>query len=199
MAIPIHTSRLILRDFYPEDWLEVHRYAGDPEVVKFMNWGPNSEADTKAFIAQAIAQSLERPRRCYHLAVALKATGQVIGGATLRMLDLEPDAGELGYTLHPQAWGQGFATELARALIEYGFTELQLRRIWATCRPDNIASFKVLRKLGLHFEEYLQHEKIIRGHWVDSLLCGLSQEAWSQNSINELERLAEPPANSPDR
>lgn len=181
MIFQIDTPRLILRDFCAADWEDVHSYAQDPEVVKYMNWGPNSESDTQEFIALAMAQSQEQPRRSYHLAVVSRATGKVIGGATLRMLDAEPDSGELGYTFHPQAWGQGFGTELARALIAFGFTELRLRRIWATCRPDNLGSFRILKKAGLHFEEYIQNEKRVRGQLVDTLLCGMSREEWLQH------------------
>ena len=178
MTFLIETPRLVLREFCPDDWPAVHDYAADMEVVRHMNWGPNSEADTQAFIAQAIALSQQHPRRTYHLAVTLRQTGKVIGGATLRMLDSEPDSGELGYTLHRSAWGQGFGTELARAFIAFGFNELRLRRIWATCRPENVGSYRILKKAGMHFEEYLENEKLVRGHLVDSFLCAMSREEW---------------------
>ena len=178
MNFSIETPRLVLRDFREADWEAVHAYAADAQVVRHMNWGPNSEADTKAFIAKAIALSQAQPRRSYQLAVVVKDTGLVIGGAVLRMLDRDPLSGEVGYTLNPLAWGNGYATELARALVRFGFQDLGLRRIWATCRPENSASYQVLRKVGLTFEEYLQNQKLVRGQWVDAFLCGLSRETW---------------------
>ena len=178
MNFSLKTPRLILRDFAEADWTAVHAYASDLEVVRHMNWGPNTEADTQAFIKEAIALAERQPRRTYHLAVVNRQTGQVIGGATLRMLDSDPLSGELGYTLHPMAWGQGFATELAEVLIDFGFRNLGLRRIWATCRPENVASYRILKKVGLSFEEYLQNEKVVRGQLVDSFLCGLNRETW---------------------
>jgi RimJ/RimL family protein N-acetyltransferase len=178
MNFSIETPRLLLRDFQEADWTAVHAYAANPEVTRHMNWGPNTEADTRAFVAQAIALGQRQPRRTYHLAVVAKETGALVGGATLRMLDSDPLSGELGYTLHPAAWGKGYATELARAVITFGFKDLNLRRIWATCRPENLASYRILRKVGLAFEEYLQNERQVRGHWVDCFLCGLSREAW---------------------
>ena len=183
MSFKIETPRLILRDFLESDWAAVHAYAADAQVVRHMNWGPNTEAETKAFIALAITLSQAQPRRSYHLAVVVKETGQVIGGATLRMLDAEPLSGELGYTLNPLFWGHGYATELALGLVQHGFLELGLHRIWATCRPENISSYRILMKVGLTFEEYLQNEKLVRGQWVDSFLCGLSREAWLQSQI----------------
>ena len=178
MVFSIETPRLILRDFCEADWVDVHAYASDMEVARFMNWGPNSEAETQAFIAQAIALGEQRPRRTYHLAVVVRETGKVMGGATLRMLESEPDSGELGYTFHRLAWGQGYGTELATAIVAFGFKELGLRRIWATCRPENIGSYRILKKAGMHFEEYLENEKLVRGHLVDSFLCAMSREEW---------------------
>lgn len=178
MQCSIETPRLLLRDFTAADWTAVHAYAADPDVVRHMNWGPNTEADTQAFLAQAIALGQRQPRRTYHLAVVIKETGAVVGGATLRMLEADPLSGELGYTLNPTVWGQGYATEVATAILDFGFRTLNLRRIWATCRPDNHASYRILRKVGLAFEEYLQNERQVRGQWVDSFLCGISREAW---------------------
>jgi RimJ/RimL family protein N-acetyltransferase len=180
MDCTLTTERLILRNFCAADWTAVHAYAQDPDVVKHMNWGPNTEAETQDFIRMAMDQARAVPRRSYHLAVVARDTGRVIGGATLRMLDEEPLSGELGYTLHPAASGQGYATELSRALIDYGFLTLGLKRIWATCRPDNLSSFRILTKVGLRFEEYIQNEKVVRGQLVDSLLCGLDRREWEQ-------------------
>lgn len=182
MSFTLTTPRLILRDFRESDWIAVHSYASNPKVVEHMNWGPNTEADTQAFVKKAMHLALAKPRLTYHVAVVNRDTDQVIGGATLRMVPGDPHSGELGYTLHPQAWGQGFATELAKAFIQYGFMELQLQRIWATCRPENIGSFRILMKTGMRFQEYLQNERLVRGHLVDSLLCTLSREDWLRAS-----------------
>jgi RimJ/RimL family protein N-acetyltransferase len=183
MECTLTTERLILRNFCEADWTAVHAYAQDPEVVRHMNWGPNTEAETQAFIRTAMELARAVPRRSYHLAVVSRDTGRVIGGATLRMLDEEPLSGELGYTLHPSAWGLGYATELARALIDFGFLTLGLKRIWATCRPENLGSFRILTKVGLRFEEYLPNEKVVRGKLVDTLLCGLDREEWLRSQV----------------
>ena len=58
MTFSIETPRLLLRDFVPADWTAVHTYASDPEVVRFMNWGPNSVDDSQAFVARAIALAM---------------------------------------------------------------------------------------------------------------------------------------------
>jgi len=179
MSFAIETDRLLLREFAEDDWHDVHAYAADPEVVKFMDWGPNTEEDTKAFIALAMDLQHQTPRRSYELAVVFKATGRLIGGASLRVQAGDPRTAELGYTFHPGAWGRGLATEAAKALVQFGFQRLGVQRVFATCRPENTASYRVLRKAGLHFEEYLQNVKIVRGQLVDAFLCGLAREEWA--------------------
>jgi RimJ/RimL family protein N-acetyltransferase len=76
----IRTKRLILRDFEEADWEAVHSYGSDLEVVRYMDWGPNTEEDTKKFIQQTIASQKEQPRRIYTLAIVLKPKNKLIGG-----------------------------------------------------------------------------------------------------------------------
>ena len=67
----IQTARLVLRDFEEADWEAVHSYGSDLEVVRYMDWGPNTEEETKKFIQRAIAHQKEQPRRIYTLAIVL--------------------------------------------------------------------------------------------------------------------------------
>jgi RimJ/RimL family protein N-acetyltransferase len=96
------------------------------------------------------------------------------------MGDDDPHSAELGYTLHRLAWGHGLGTELARALIEFGFMQLPVRRVWAKCRPENIGSYRVMKKAGMRFEEYLQNDRTTRGQLVDSFLCGITRQDWQR-------------------
>ncbi|GEM_PF-1705850 len=142
MLLPIETNRLTLRDYREEDWFQVHAYARDPEVLRFMDWGPNSEADTRAFIARILASEHPQPRRVFELAVIFKAT------------------------------------ELTRALIEFSFLHLPVRRVWAKCRPENAGFSRVAKKAGLSFEEYLQNDRTAKGEVVDSIRCGITRQGW---------------------
>lgn len=178
MELPIETERLILRDFQSEDWVHVQAYARDPHVVRYLDWGPNSEEETQAFIARAMADAGREDRRKFDLAVVFKPTGALVGGCSLRLEEQDPQAAALGYVLHRLAWGQGLGTELARALLQAGFQQLGLRRVWAKCRPDNVGSYRVMKKVGLRFEEYILNDSLVRGQPVDSFLCGITQEEW---------------------
>ena len=182
MVLPLETPRLLLREFRPEDWVAVHAFARDPEVVRFLDWGPHSEADSQAYIARVMAQAAQIPRRDYEWAVLFKGSGALIGGAGLRLGPADPHSAELSCTLHRLAWGQGLGTELARLMLAFGFGQMEARRVWATCRPENIASHRVMQKAGLRFEEYLQNDRTVRGRQVDSFLCVLTRREWEAAS-----------------
>lgn len=169
---PVHieTSRLILRELVDDDFERAHGWAVDPEVSRYMEWGPNGDAETRAFLARAAAGNAARPRRAYELGIVLRETGVLIGACGVRAERPGAHAGHFGYTLARAHWGRGYATEAGRALLALGFEQLGLHRLWATCRPGNVASVRVLEKLGLRREGHLRHTTRIRGEWQDSLL-----------------------------
>lgn len=164
------SDRLVLREFVETDEKAVHSYASDPMVTQFMDWGPNSIEDTRAFLREAVTQVETLPRRLFDLAVVDIESQALIGGAALSVTNVEHHRGEIGYVLHPDFWSNGLATEAARMLLRFGFGELQLRRISATCHPDNSASSRVLEKAGLAFEGRMRSHLFVRGVWRDSLL-----------------------------
>ena len=75
---PIETQRLLLREFQEDDWQAVHEYGADPEVVRYMSWGPNTKEETKDFIARQLASQIEEPRRHHGFAIALEASNELI-------------------------------------------------------------------------------------------------------------------------
>ncbi|MBX9690401.1 MAG: GNAT family N-acetyltransferase, partial [Candidatus Obscuribacterales bacterium] len=81
----LETPRLKLRDFVKSDWKAVHEYASDPEVVRFLEWGPNSPDETVAFLEGTLACQKEKPRRIYEFAITLKESGKLIGACGLRV------------------------------------------------------------------------------------------------------------------
>lgn len=163
-------DRLVLREFVQTDENAVHSYACDPVVTQFMDWGPNSIEGTRDFLREVVGHGGTRPRRSFDLAVVDIESQALIGSATLSVTNVEHRRGEIGYVLHPNFWSKGLATEAARMLLRFGFAELQLRRISATCHPDNHASSRVLEKAGLVFEGRLRSHLFVRGVWRDSLL-----------------------------
>ena len=162
-SMELWTERLMLREFRLDDEVAVHRYGSDEEVTRYLTWGPNSPTDTTAYLKRVARETAREPRTSFTLAVAT-LEGELIGVANLTTGDTQSTS-ELGYVLSRESWGRGYATEVARRLIVFGFNELGLRRITATCHPDNFASARVLEKAGLHFEGTQRDHLGVRAGW----------------------------------
>jgi ribosomal-protein-alanine N-acetyltransferase len=178
-SLSLTTDRLVLRDFVMSDWQRVHRYASDPEVVKFMDWGPNTVNETKDFVRMAITLQKDTPRRHFDLAVVTNLENCLIGGCGIYITSPHNREAFIGYCLSRDSWGQGYATEAAKRLISFGFTQLKLHRIFATCDPLNLASAKVLEKCGMKLEGRLRENKLIGKMWRDSLVYAILEHEWS--------------------
>jgi ribosomal-protein-alanine N-acetyltransferase len=184
-GLALRTKRLLLRDFRETDWEAVHVYASDPEVVKFMAWGPNKEEETKEFVRKAIKYQEERPRLHFDLAAVLKADDTLIGGCGLDVTGSVDRAGSIGYCLNRLYWSAGLASEAAEALLSYGFEQLGLHRIWATCDQENLASSRVMGKVGMKREAQLRENVWMRGKWRDSLVYAILDREWFEQRGKE--------------
>jgi RimJ/RimL family protein N-acetyltransferase len=163
-----------LRPVRDEDWEAVHDWAKRDEVCRFQPWGPNTEADTRAFVSTAAAAWSHDPQDRYPYAI--EVDGRVSGLADLKVLSQHH--GEISYIVHPRLWGHGIATEAGRRLLEVGFGELGLHRIFGTCDPRNGASAQVLAKLGMSYEGQLRETVLLRDGWRDSDLYAVLEHEW---------------------
>lgn len=174
----IETERLILREYVESDWEQVHLYSSDPEVSRYMIWGPNTEQDTKAFVVRVLNKQKEKPRTEYELAVVLKATGKVVGGIGLRLRNERKKDADIGYCFHRDMWGKGVGSEAAAAMLKLGFEHFGLHRIWATCDVENPGSAGVMRKNGMKEEAHFRRDELIKGQWRDTLLYAILEDEW---------------------
>jgi [ribosomal protein S5]-alanine N-acetyltransferase len=168
--VEIVTPRLLLRDFSDADHASLHLSASDPEVTRYMDWGPNTVEDTAAFLAWARANAAGRPRALFNLAVVERGDGGLLGSVSLRVISPDHQRAEMGYMLARSRWGCGYGTEAARAVLGFALDKLRLHKVTATCDPENVGSARVLSKIGMHREGYLRDHLLIRGQWRDRLL-----------------------------
>jgi RimJ/RimL family protein N-acetyltransferase len=159
MPIFLQTKRLQLRRVTDEDIDLLYALDGDPEVIRYTNLGGRSPlADWQNTILPhwlALYETYEN--RGYWIAEE-KATGDFLGWFHFRPAKDAPEDTELGYRLQQSAWGQGYATEIARELVRRGFEEWGVARIIATALSANRASIRVMEKAGLHFEKNFVYE-----------------------------------------
>jgi RimJ/RimL family protein N-acetyltransferase len=151
MQIFLETERLVLRRFTEADVDDLFALDNDPAVMRFLNGGtPTPRAVIERGFLPLILGYYERFGGYGFWAAIEKATGAFLGWFSVRPRDdAHPEVTELGYRLNRIAWGQGYATEGARALIGHGFTVLGVERVYATTYQDNLASRRVMEKVGM--------------------------------------------------
>ncbi len=151
MQIFLETDRLWLRRFTAADGDNLFALDNDPAVMRFLNGGlPTPRAVIERDFLPLILGYYERFAGYGFWAVIEKATGAFLGWFSFRPRDeAHPGVVELGYRLSRAAWGQGYATEGARALIDHGFTVLVVEHVYATTYQDNLASRRVMEKAGM--------------------------------------------------
>lgn len=162
----IETERLILRTWQDSDAEPYFQINQDPRVIEFL-MGPMSMEKVHAFIKGA---NDHHEKLGYTLwAAELKATGALIGFVGLNFLDWDTPftpAIEIGWRLGSQFWGCGYATEAAKACLDYGFNKCDLTEIIALTVPDNKRSIHVMEKLGMKrdLESDFTHPKVPPDH-----------------------------------
>lgn len=175
---PVRTERLLLREFREADFDDVHAYASDPRVARYMEWGPNTPEQTREFLGRALAQQAQWPRLGVGLAVEHVADARVIGSIRLAVTDAESRTCDVGYSFASPYWRQGLCTEAARALADIAFRVLGAHRLFAECDQRNAGSYGVMEKLGMRREGAFRSAKLIKGQWTDRYLYAVLEDEW---------------------
>jgi RimJ/RimL family protein N-acetyltransferase len=175
---PIVTARLLLRPLDPATDIDsVHAYQSRPDVCRYIPYEPRSREEVADRLHDARA-TLDAEGQALDLAVVRRDTGALIGDALLFWRSAEHRTGEIGYVIHPDHTGNGFATEAARAMLALGFDELGLHRIIARIDERNAASAAVLRRLGMRQEAVLVENEWFKGEWSTEIDFAILEREW---------------------
>ncbi|MHB8394597.1 MAG: GNAT family N-acetyltransferase [Candidatus Dormibacteria bacterium] len=174
-SYPLLTSRLVLRPFESGDREDLLAYMSPPEVSRYLYTDPlANRAAAKENLARKIgAVQAEDEGDMIFLAVYLPEVGRVIGDVMLHYSSRVHRQGEIGFVFHPDHHGRGFATEAARVALEIGFQGLQLHRIIARCDARNLASARVMERLGMVREAHLVENEFV---------YAIRQREWAANA-----------------
>jgi RimJ/RimL family protein N-acetyltransferase len=183
MRVLLETERLILRRLTEDDLDNLVELDSDPEVMRYLSGGSATPRDviTREILPRCL-RSYEGSAGLGVWAVIEKASGDFLGWLSLRPHEGSPPGEvELGYRLRRAAWGKGYATEGSRALIRKGFSELGVQRVVATTYQYNLASRRVMERLGLaHVRSYrLTPEELAAPGTFQST----AQEAWDGDEV----------------
>lgn len=150
----------------------MHRWLGNPEVTRFLNWGSHTRSDSARHLQECLDAQGEVPRRRYFLALELRATAVVAGDAGFEWSFEGGEAreGRLGYFLEPQYWGRGYATEATLLVLGFAFRELGATVMRASCDQRNSASERVMKRCGMQREPNCELPgrrayRILRDEW----------------------------------
>jgi ribosomal-protein-alanine N-acetyltransferase len=172
----IQTERLLLRPFRLDDVDDVLAYARDPEWSRYLRLLPRpyEREDAERFVARQI---LLEPTT--HPAWALALDDAVVGGVKLRFA-FEHRSVEIGYSLARSLWNRGLCTEAARAVVDAAFsTHQELNRLWARADVQNVASHRVMEKIGMTKEGVLRGNRVERGEAVDEACFSILRNEWT--------------------
>jgi ribosomal-protein-alanine N-acetyltransferase len=168
----LSTKRLLLAPLSRKEIDFVHLLHSNPEVDFYNTLGiPASIKDTEVIIDNMVSENEKEETRKFTFSI--KWNDQNIGLIALNLGNKKYEIGEIWYKLLPEYWGQGFATEALKEVIDLGFHKLKLHRIEAGCASENIGSIKVLEKAGMIREGHKRQHLPLKSGWADCYGYGM--------------------------
>jgi RimJ/RimL family protein N-acetyltransferase len=180
---PLDTGRLTLRLMTAADVDDIHAYQSREDVCRYLLFDPRPREDVAERVAKhALASTLEKDGDYWQLAIELPATAdappRVIGDLYFTLSSLENSKGEIGWTLHPDFHGRGYASEAANAVLALAFGRIRLHRVVAELDPRNEASVALCRRLGMREEAFFRHDLWFKGEWADTGMYAILRDEW---------------------
>ena len=167
----LRTARLVLRPFALSDADEVQRLAGDERIAATTLNVPHPYEDGMAEAWISTHQPQFDAGKLRNFAITLADSGELVGAIGLA-IDPDTQIGELGYWVGVPHWGKGYCTEAARAVVQHGFS-VGLQRIHAHYMASNLASGRVMEKVGMTREGKLRQHVVKRGVRHDIVWFGM--------------------------
>lgn len=196
MTLPtptLHTARLRLRPFTDADADALYALQSNPHVVRYWDSPPWRERE-RAVRFLATCLQMEREGTGARLLIERGTDHAFIGWCCLVQWNPDYRSASLGYVLSDTAWGQGYATEAADALLQWAFETLDLNRVQAETDTRNAASARVLEKLGFQHEGTLREDCTVEGDVSDTWVYGLLRREWEPLQTLPLATSQRPPS-----
>lgn len=176
--IPWETERLIIRRMSESDLEDFLEYQTHPEVMQYQSYEPATIEIATRFLSK---QTLVEPSdEGAYLAFAVhhKRDNKMIGEVSIEVFPRVQSRGGLGWSFHPAYHGKGYGSEAARVLLAYGFSFLSLHRLTTYCDIRNVASYRLMERLGMRREGHSRQSMLLRHVWQDVYHYALLREEW---------------------
>lgn len=141
-----------LRRPRPADAEAIFEYGSDPEVARYADWRVQTTIEPIVALIEERAARWKNGSE-YYWVITETSSDRAIGGVSCR---LDGDTAELGFILNRKHWGKGYATKAAGAILDWLKSNPAIRKVWATCDMENLASIRVLEKLGMHRKQIMK-------------------------------------------
>ena len=174
---PLSGDLTTLREFRRTDLDDYLAVAGDDRVTNWMAFDSYDRDKAEEVLAGIVERSSRDDRPDHMLAVTRQDDDRLIGFA--RIAPSGPWGAKLGYAIHADQWGHGYATDAARTMLSFAFGPLHRHRVTAAIGPENEASIGVVKRLGFTYEGHLRDHVFTNGAWRDSLLYSLLESEFS--------------------
>lgn len=187
-AEPLRTERLVLRPIEASDAADVYEYQRLPEVIRYLPWPERDRASGFEHTAKrAAGRVLAADEDFVFLAATLPgapstddpARDRVIGDFMVRVSSVQHARLELGWVLHPDFQGRGYAREAAGTVLDFVFESLNPHRVEAFLDARNAASAALCERLGMRCEATLLEEEYNDGEWQDTAVYGVLRRDWA--------------------
>lgn len=175
----LSASKVYLRPIIKTDYPAIKHYRQDPENCRFIR--PAQSDDQTLAIVEQLSQPWHLAQdRWNALAICLQTNDVLVGEIAFRIEDWDNQRGEIGYRLSTEYSGQGICSEAASLFINYLFQELGFFKLMARCDPRNIASFRIMEKLGFVREAFFKQHYLNGDEWTDQYDYGLLSSKWPE-------------------
>ncbi|HEU4529313.1 MAG TPA: GNAT family protein [Actinomycetota bacterium] len=176
---PIGTERLVLRAFEPGDFDTVYAMRSNPEIVRYLYWDVHTRDQARRALEDRIRfRSIRREGDVLALAAVRHGTDDMVVDVILRFVSEAHSLAEIGYIVHPDHQGNGYATEAARAVLAIAFDDVGFHRVVGSLEARNAASARVLDKLGMRREAHLVENEWVKGEWQSEVVYAMLDREW---------------------
>jgi RimJ/RimL family protein N-acetyltransferase len=176
LPLPLSTPRLIVRRLTPEDLADVLEIQSDPEMFQYEERGPLDEAEGKRWLEAALKKKLSDNEGKLFLGITEQNSGKLIGITGLGYRDRDRRQADLWIQVNRSYQGQGFGSEAVVALLIFCLRNIGLHRVTAGCDCRNVASVRLLTKVGMRKEAEYRKDRFVDGEWVSSYRFAMLEE-----------------------
>ena len=178
LIYPLTTERLIIRALTPDDVERHHVLFADPDVVRYLYFGPFDRPAAQEHLARRSIVDLPVEGGWINFGVEVKGEGVLIGELAMGFISATHAHYEVGYVFDPAYAGHGYATEGTAMIVELAFSGLGAHRVSGRLDARNDPSARVLERLGMRREANFIENEYVKGEWTDELVYAVLAPEW---------------------